>query len=118
VDRGGAQVSFIASTFMAGPGPLSDFWYQDLGQTADSGIRVTPETALTHSAVYACVKVVAETCASLPWIVYRRLPDGGKERAPDHRVQRILNRPNPWQTRVEFGEQVIGAYALRGNGFA
>jgi HK97 family phage portal protein len=100
------------------PGPGDDFWYQAIGQTAASGERVSPESALTHSAVYACVKVVSETCAGLPWIVYRRLPDGGKERAPDHRVQRILNRPNPWQTKVEFAEQVIGAYSLRGNGYA
>jgi HK97 family phage portal protein len=102
----------------ATPGPGDDFWYTPIGQTADSGIRVTPELALTHSAVFACVKVISETVAGLPWIVYQRLPDGGKKRAPDHRVQRILNRPNPWQTKVEFAEQVIGAYALRGNGYA
>jgi HK97 family phage portal protein len=112
-------VAFWSRWFRAStPGPLDDFWYQPVGADAESGVRVTPDQAMRLGVVYACVKVISETLAGLPWIVYRRLDDGGKERAPDHRVQKILNRPNPYQTAFEFREQVIGFYAHRGNGFA
>jgi HK97 family phage portal protein len=44
-----------------------------------SGISVSPETALECTAVLACVRVLSESIASLPFNVYRRLPGGGRE---------------------------------------
>ena len=44
-----------------------------------SGQNVTEESALTFSAVYACVKILSETIASLPLGVYRRT-NNGKEK--------------------------------------
>lgn len=115
-------MSFLASLFGAGPakipGPDDDYWYTKIGAEVAAGVPVTPETALRVSAVYGCVKVISETVASLPPIVYRRRRDGGKERVPDHRVQRLINRPNRHQTRFEFFEQYVAHFALRGNGLA
>jgi HK97 family phage portal protein len=57
--------------------------------------------------------------ASLPLIVYRWLPGGGKERVPDHPLHDVLHdRPNVWQTAFEFREMMQGHLELRGNAYA
>ena len=47
----------------------------------DQGVRVTPETAMKTSIWFACARVVAETVASLPLHLYRRIDDERVERA-------------------------------------
>jgi len=84
-----------------------------------SGIQVTPQSAMTSSAVYACVRVLAETIASLPLFLYKRLPEGGKEKDPSHSLFYILHdQPNEYQTSFEFREMLMGHLALRGNAYA
>jgi len=79
---------------------------------------VTAETSMQVSAVYACVRVRAETVASLPWRVYRRLAGGGKERAPEHPVYRLLHdAPNPEMTAIELREALVGHLDLWGRAF-
>jgi HK97 family phage portal protein len=99
--------------------PDSDLWYQHLGYQTATGLRVSPETAMRVAAVFACVRVVAETVASLPLIMYRVLPNGGRERAEDHPLFSILHdQPNEWQTSYEFWELMQAHLELRGNAFA
>jgi HK97 family phage portal protein len=82
-------------------------------------MAVTPETAMRLAAVYSCTRVASETLASLPLILYRRLPNGGKERAIDHPLYRVLHdTPNQWQTSMEFVEMMQAHLELRGNAFA
>ena len=89
------------------------------GHGTYAGVSITPEQALRVSAVFACVKVLSETLAQLPLMLYRRLPEGGRERAVDHRLFDLLhNRPNPWQTSFEWREMQQGHLALRGNAFS
>lgn len=83
-----------------------------------SGHTVTPETALSVSAVYACVLILAESVASLPMSVYRRLPDGGKEVAANHRVHTLLHvAPNDEQTAFEAIEFRMACLGMRGNAY-
>lgn len=83
-----------------------------------SGVTVTPDVSLQCSAVYAAVRVLAESVASLPCLVYRRLPEGGKERAPGHNLYRLLHdKPNSWQTSFEFWEMIVTHLCLRGNAY-
>lgn len=91
-----------------------------LGQnTSASGVVVNEQTALAVTSVYACVRVLAESIAQTPLIVYRRLGDGGKERAPDHWLYPILHQaPNEWMTAFGFKELMEGHVALRGNAYA
>lgn len=99
--------------------PSSDFWYGNPGFMSDAGVRVSPDTAMRLAAVFACVRVLSETIASLPLIVYRRLPDGGKARAVNHPLFSILHdNPNPWQTSFDFVEMMQAHLELRGNCFA
>ena len=54
------------------------------------------------TAVYACVRVLSETLASLPLHVYRHT-DRGKEKATDHRLYSLLHdEPNPEMTSFVF----------------
>lgn len=98
----------------------SQWLFEALGAVKSaSGISVTPSTALQSTAVFACVRVLAETVASLPLPVYRRLAGGGKERAADHYLYPILHDlPNPELTSFEFREALMGHLALWGNAYA
>jgi HK97 family phage portal protein len=99
--------------------PDSDLWYQHLGYQTATGLRVSPESALRVAAVYACVRVIAETISSLPLIIYKSLPNGGRERATDHPAYKLLHdTPNEWQTSYEFWEMMQAHLELRGNAFA
>jgi HK97 family phage portal protein len=65
------------------------------------------------------VRVVSETLASLPLIIYKSLPDGSKIRATQHPLYRVLHdSPNQWQTSFEFIEMMQAHLELRGNAFA
>ncbi len=89
------------------------------GRQLASGERVTPEIAMTVSTVNACVRVRAETPASLPCLTYRRLKDGGKKRLPEHPLYEILRyQPNPWQSSFEWVEFMQRELWTRGNAYS
>ncbi len=99
-------------------GPADDFWYMPTGMPTAAGVRVSPDQAMRLTIVYACVKVLAETVAQLPLILYRRL-DRGKERAVDHPLYGIMSRrPNIAQTSFEWRETKQGHLSLRGNAYS
>ena len=78
---------------------------------------MSEEGAMRLAAVYACVRVLAETVASLPLVVYERL-DRGKERAVEHPLYRLLHdAPNPLMTAFEWREALMGHLALWGNAY-
>jgi len=84
-----------------------------------SGATVSESTALEVMAVFACVRVLAESVAFLPLHVYRRLSPRGKERAPDHSLYPILHlKPNGEMTSFELREVLMGHLALWGNAYA
>lgn len=83
-----------------------------------AGAPVTETTAMSVSAFYAGVRVLAESIASLPLQLYRRTEDG-KEVARDNRLYRTLHeQPNSWQTSFEFRELMMYWMLLRGNAYA
>lgn len=89
------------------------------GVQSKAGVNVTELNALQSTAVYACVRVLAEAVASLPFLVYRRLPAGGKTRAPEHPLFKILHhRPNPLMTSFELRETLTAHVTLWGNAYA
>lgn len=83
-----------------------------------ASVTVTEETAMQVSAVWACVRLISQTVASLPLLVYRKTPTG-RELAPDHWFARLMaGKPNQYQTRYEFWEHQIANLALHGNFYA
>ena len=101
-------------------------WIVKLTQSlsSKSGVSVTPESAINTSAVFACVRVIAETVASLPLHIYQRIPGkgltpSGKKVDATHPLYAVLHdSPNPWQTKFEFFEMLTGHVSLRGNGYS
>ena len=99
-------------------GASSDGW-NDSPSRGPAGMRVTPETAMQCSTVLACVRLIAENVATIPLHVFRRLPEGGKERARDLPLYRLLNQqPNGWLTSFEFREMLTAHCLLYGNSYA
>lgn len=89
-----------------------------LATSSSSGSRVTPETAMRTSAVLACIRVLAETIAGLPLHLYTRIDDE-KMKAKDLPLYSVLHkRPNGWQTKFEFVEQMVLHLCLYGNAYA
>lgn len=95
-----------------------DHLYDILNAGAGSGIVITEENVQQIVAVYACIRVTAESLGTLPIPVYERQKDGGRERADSHPVAAILRRPNPWQSRQDFIEMMTWHLELRGNAYA
>lgn len=83
-----------------------------------AGVVVSEDTALTNAAVWACVRVIAETVAALPWRVYRKTA-GGREAMNSHAVDWLLNnQPNGEQTAFAFREQMMVHALTWGNAYA
>ncbi len=81
-------------------------------------MHVSPDSALRLAAVYACVRVLSESMASLPLVIYQRRADGGKDKVTDHWLFRLLaKRPNRFQNPFEWREMLQGHLALRGNAY-
>ncbi|KKK69586.1 hypothetical protein LCGC14_2932560, partial [marine sediment metagenome] len=88
-------------------------------QNVVSGVQVNERTALSYTALYAAVRIISETIATLPLKVYRDLPDGSKEPMPSHPISQLLRaQPNPELTAVAFWETIIGHVLTWGNGYA
>jgi HK97 family phage portal protein len=83
-----------------------------------AGVVVSEDTALTNAAVWACVRVIAETVAALPWRVYRKTA-GGREPMNAHAVDWLLNnQPNTEQTAFAFREALMAHVLTWGNAYA
>lgn len=84
-----------------------------------TGKSVTQDSSLRVTAVFACVKILAETVSSLPLPVYKRLAGGGKERWPSHPLYPLLHDlPNPEMTAMDLRENMMAHLCLWGNAYA
>ncbi len=89
-----------------------------LGQSS-AGKRVNERSAMQTSAVYACVRVISESVASLPLHLYRYTDEGGKEKAIDHPLYHLLHdEPNPEMTAFSFFEVALTHLLLWGNSYS
>ncbi len=89
------------------------------GALSTSGAYVDTQSAQSISTVFAAVSLIAGTVASLPLHVYRRLPNGDRERASDYPLADVLSaRPNPNQTAFEWREQETAHCILSGNAYS
>jgi len=84
-----------------------------------SGKNVTERSAMQMTAVYSCVRILAEAVAGLPLHLYRYTDDGGKEKALDHPLYRLLHdEPNPEMSSFVFRETLMTHLLLWGNAYA
>jgi len=87
------------------------------GTTA--GKPVNEHTAMQMTAVYSCVRILAETLAGLPLHVYKYNDSGGKEKYLKHPLYKLLHdEPNPEMTSFTFRETLMSHLLLWGNAYA
>ena len=87
--------------------------------STSSGKKVNEHSSMQMTAVYACVRILAEAVAGLPLHIYRYKDTGGKERAQDHPLYLLLHdEPNPEMTAFAFRETLMGHLLLWGNAYA
>lgn len=106
-------------------GILSWFKRPTAKQSGDQGydpagfdVTVNEESAMKVSAVWACVRLLSETVASLPIMLYEDT-EKGRVVAKNHPLYRLLHdKPNRYMTSVVFREAMMLNLCLSGNAYA
>ena len=84
-----------------------------------SGKNVTERSSMQMTAVYSCVRVLAEAVAGLPLHLYKYSDSGGKDKALEHPLYFLLHdEPNPEMTSFVFRETLMTHLLLWGNAYA
>lgn len=97
----------------------ADAGYSFLFGRTTSGKPVNERTAMQTTAVYACVRILAEAVASLPLHVYEYQDVGGKKLVHDHPLYYLLHdEPNPEMTSFVFRETLMSHLLIWGNAYA
>jgi len=65
-----------------------------------------------NAVAYRAIRMISEAAASVPLIVF-----SGGERAADHALQRLLDRPNPDEALPDMMEAFFGALQTSGNAY-
>lgn len=108
---GGADTARVTT-----PAELADL----AGLTYDTytGKNVSSQKAMRLTAVFGCIRVLAESIGMLPCNLYKAT-DKGKEKAANERLFKVLSlKPNGYMTPQEFWELLIVCLCLRGNFYA
>lgn len=94
-----------------------DFPPELLGTPSAAGIAVNASTALRSPTVLGCVRILSEIVGSLPVHIYRRGPDGSRDRDTNHDAVGILANPNPWTAGADQRTQMMVDCILHGEAF-
>ncbi len=91
----------------------AQFWPQYATVTLGD---LSPDDALRISDVFGCIRLLADTCASLPLIAYRRVGDGDRERYAG-RFADLIERPSPGNVTANLIGTAVAHLACYGNAF-
>ncbi|WP_415915380.1 phage portal protein [Pseudomonas amygdali] len=87
------------------------------GKRTKAGVRITSKNALSIGIVWSCVKILCESVSGLPLKLYDD-QDGKRVLVPyKDRAARVLRKPNPYMTRLNFLKAAVVNMALRGNSY-
>ncbi|QOZ76726.1 phage portal protein [Bradyrhizobium sp. CCBAU 53351] len=82
-----------------------------------SGVTVSPYSAMSCAPVACAVRSISEAAGSLPLHIYRKLDDGGKEKAPEHPLYALLHdAPNTFSPAALFRTQLMADALLQPHG--
>lgn len=116
--------SFILRLLGAAPSaprsPWDDRWWGMGTVGTVAGVPVDAEAAQKLSTVWRCVRLLSETVAGLPLVMFENMANGEeRKRATNHPLYEVLhNQPNAQQSAFEFWELMMGYVLLRGNAHA
>lgn len=99
---------------------VESWLYEKLGaRPALSGVAVNEHTAIRMTAVFACVRILSWTLASLPLVVYRRRDERGKDRATEDVRYRLLHdEPNSEISSFQWRSVSMAHLCLWGNAYS
>ncbi|MEC4590557.1 phage portal protein [Nitrospirillum amazonense] len=82
-----------------------------------AGVAVDPSTALRYAPVLASVKLISESVAQLPLLLFRR--DGvGRQKVEDHPAEKLLTvLSNPWTVPFQLKADMTAELLLHGESF-
>ena len=83
-----------------------------------AGEYVDEDRALTHAAVWGCVRVISETISALPWRAHQRLERGNKLLDSSDLDYILHVQANPEHSAFSFRETLLSHALLWGNGYA
>jgi len=93
--------------------------YSFLFGGSTSGKAVNERSSMQMTAVYACVRILAEAIAGLPLHLYRHGENSSKQKAKDHPLYTLLHsEPNAEMTSFVFRETMMTHLLLWGNAYA
>jgi len=89
------------------------------GTESASGVNVNEQSALKYTPFWSAVRIISGTQGALPFLVYQRISDEDKKRAPKHPTYRLLHdRPNEYMDSITFIETRQAHVLTYGNGYA
>jgi len=92
-------------------------WLSSQGMT-ESGVQITEHSAINIPTVYACVRVLAESMACMPLVLYVR-GEKGRTPAENHPLYHVLHdEPNPEMTSFAYRETMMAHLSLWGNSYS
>lgn len=107
----------FGSWAMGGLKRLLGIQYSHPSYAEEAAAPVTFDTAMQLSAVWACVKLLSETPASLPLNFYRKT-ENGRVKDDEHDLAVLFaGKVNRYQNRVEFWESVFLNLLVHGNAY-
>jgi len=106
----------VTTINVSSPGAMLADWF---APATAAGVPVNERSALGVSAIYACVKVIAEDLASVPLVLFEKTGADSREEATTHPLFEILgHEANAEMDAGQFVETLTGHVLLRGNAYA
>lgn len=65
--------------------------------------------------VYSCVRLISQSCAGIPWLLYEKKKDKIEELDYNHPLLKIWKRPNPFEGFGAWFEAMVSYLLLSGN---
>lgn len=91
------------------------------GLSSKAGPTVNLENALKVATLFACLKVLSQGCAQVPFKLFRETQENGLTKinpARDHSLYDLVtSQPNEWTTSFEFRETLV-LHAALGDAYA
>lgn len=113
--------SFFSSLWGGvGLGPRETFPGEWQSSSRAATGTATKRSPLAHSAVYTCINIIASDISKLQLRVMRpREGDkyGGREVHKNHPLMRVFNKPNHYQTSLQFLQHYVASKLWTGNAY-
>jgi HK97 family phage portal protein len=85
--------------------------------SADVGEGVSTTGAMRIAGVFACVRAIVDASILTPFVVYRKLADGSRQRVPGGKLVDLLTKPSPTLTAPALVAQLVQHLVTHGECF-